>query len=118
MLREYGIKCKVCCEIWHGYVLFFDEDLSPFTMDTILPDAAFICRKYRNIDINVNNLFVEKDYTCALGLRSNLAHKEIDNLCVLGTIVENIKKNKCFVLLREFDIKDRTEKWSSVTGQR
>ncbi|CAF3401569.1 unnamed protein product [Rotaria socialis] len=108
-LREYGIKCEVCCEIWRGYVLLVDEHLSPFTMDMILPDATLISHKYRIIDMKVNNLFVEKDYTCALGLRSNLAHKKIDNLCVLETIVENMK-SKRFVVLREFYVKDRIEK--------
>ncbi|CAF4777106.1 unnamed protein product, partial [Rotaria sp. Silwood2] len=70
-LRKYEIKCKVCCKIWRGYVLLLDENRSPFTMDLILADSAWKLYKYRILDIDVHSLFVEKDYTHGIGMRTN-----------------------------------------------
>ena len=102
------LNVKFFCKIWRGYVLLLDEHRSPFTMDLILADSALKFHKYRLLDVDVNNLFVEKDYRRALGMCSDIIRSK-EKLSDLETIVENIK-NKRFTILREFDIDDRIEK--------
>ncbi|CAF2918580.1 unnamed protein product [Rotaria sp. Silwood2] len=82
------------------------ENRSPFTMDLILADSAWKLHKYRILDIDVNSLFVEKDYTHGIGMCTNLIHSKLGSLGDLETVVKNIK-NKRFAALRDYDIEDR-----------
>ncbi|CAF3241159.1 unnamed protein product, partial [Rotaria sp. Silwood2] len=82
------------------------ENRSPFTMDLILADSAWKLYKYRILDIDVHSLFVEKDYTHGIGMRTNRIHSKLGSLGDLETVVKNIK-NKRFAALRDYDIEDR-----------
>jgi hypothetical protein len=120
-LRKYGIECTVICKIWRGYVLLLDENRSPFTMDLILAHSALKLHRYRILDIDVNNLCVEKDYQRSLGLRTDLIPSKQKYLVDLETIVDKIK-NKRFTVLRDFDIEDRIEKmtirgWTQISTE-
>ncbi|CAF1368230.1 unnamed protein product [Adineta steineri] len=106
-LYKYGITCKVVRDYWR-YVLLFDENepTGPFTMDLIEPHVALT---HDRIDLDVNNLSLEKDYTHELGMRINIQRKPYE--IELEKIVSNIK-NKRFKVLRPLDqyVKQRIEK--------
>ncbi|CAF0927319.1 unnamed protein product [Rotaria sordida] len=106
-LYKYGITCEVKRDNWR-YVLLFDENepTGPFTMDLIEPHVALT---HDRIDLDVNNLSVEKDYTHELGMRIDIQRKPYE--IELEKIVNNIK-NKRFKVLRPLDqfVKQRIEK--------
>ncbi|UJR19581.1 hypothetical protein I4U23_022716 [Adineta vaga] len=108
-LRKYGIQCGRLIRTQTGFVLLLNEDHGPFTMDLIVPKRVLKSRKYSILDMDVNNLYVEKDYLCELGLRWSPNHTQGSRLYDLETIVRNIK-NKKFMVLSSNDIKDRTTK--------
>ncbi|CAF3704214.1 unnamed protein product [Rotaria sp. Silwood1] len=97
-LYKYGITCEVKRDYWR-YVLLFDENepTGPFTMDLIEPHVALT---HDRIDLDVNNLSVEKDYTHELGMRIDIQRKPYE--IELEKIVNNIK-NKRFKVLRPLD---------------
>ncbi|CAF1156498.1 unnamed protein product [Rotaria sp. Silwood1] len=97
-LYKYGITCEVKRDYWR-YVLLFDESepTGPFTMDLIEPHVALT---HDRIDLDVNNLSVEKDYTHELGMRIDIQRKPYE--IELEKIVNNIK-NKRFKVLRPLD---------------
>ncbi|CAF0864151.1 unnamed protein product [Rotaria sordida] len=106
-LYKYGITCEVKRDNWR-YVLLFDENepTGPFTMDLIEPHVALT---HDRIDLDVNNLSVEKDYTHEIGMRINIQRKPYE--IELEKIVNNIK-NKRFKVLRPLDqfVKQRIDK--------
>ncbi|CAF4693767.1 unnamed protein product, partial [Rotaria sp. Silwood2] len=97
-LYKYGITCEVKRDTWR-YVVLFDENepTGPFTMDLIEPHVALT---HDRIDLDVNNLSVEKDYTHELGMRINIQRKPYE--IELENIVNNIK-NGHFKVLRPLD---------------
>jgi hypothetical protein len=110
-LYKYGITCSVTRQDWR-YVLLFDENetTGPFTMDLIEPHVALAQDR---IDFDVNNLYVEKDYTHEIGMRIDITKKPYS--IELETIVDNIK-NKRFQILRPRDSKmdKRIEKMVNI----
>jgi len=112
-LYKYGIICSVKRENWR-YVLLVDEHepTGPFTMDLIEPHIALAQDR---IDFDVNNLFVEKDYTHEFGMRIDITESPYS--IELETIIENIQ-NKRFQVLRPRDVRmeDRIEKMINVRG--
>ncbi|CAF2052587.1 unnamed protein product [Rotaria magnacalcarata] len=97
-LYKYGLTCEVHRDAWR-YVLLFDEDkpTGPFTMDLIEPHVALT---HDRIDLDVNNLSVDTDYTYELGMRIDIQRKPYE--IELEKIVTNIK-NKRFKVLRPVD---------------
>ena len=87
-----------------------NETTGPFTMDLI---KRHIALAQDRIDSDVNNLFVEKDYTHELGMRSDIAKKPYS--IELETIIDNIK-NKRFQILRPRDVhmNERIDKMINV----
>lgn len=111
-LRIYDIACSVLCKMrYHDYVLLLDEYYYPFTMDLISTKSASKFNKYRFLDADVNNLYVEKDFHRALGMRYDPACNQLSKLGDLETTVKNIK-DKRFRVMRSFDVEDRIEKLS------
>ncbi|UJR12642.1 hypothetical protein I4U23_016817 [Adineta vaga] len=108
-LRKYGIKCGNLIRTQNGLLLLLDEGHSPFTMDLVTPDRVLEHRKYRTIDIDVNNLYIEKDYLYGLGIRWSPNRNLWSKLNDLERLVKNIK-NKQFMVLRSYDTEDRIEK--------
>jgi hypothetical protein len=106
-LYKYGITCSVYRENWR-YVLLFDENetTGPFTIDLIEPHVALT---HDRIDLDVNNLSLEKDYTHELGMRIDITQRPYS--IELETIVDNIK-NKFFQILRPMDkyVEERVNK--------
>ncbi|UJR06578.1 hypothetical protein I4U23_010862 [Adineta vaga] len=86
-LRKYRIQCRSLIETQNGFVLLLDEDYSPFTMDLVVPDCVLKHRKYRTIDIDVNNLYIEKDFLYELGIRWSPNHSQWSKINDLETLV-------------------------------
>lgn len=109
-LHKYRIECRVIREAWR-YIVILDEHAvtGPFTMDLIEPHIALT---HDRIDFDVNNLYLEKDYTHALGMRVDICEKPYD--IKLEMIIDNIR-NKTFQILRPVDrfVKTRAEKMES-----
>jgi hypothetical protein len=97
-LYKFGITCEIVREDWR-YVVLVDNDAptGPFTMDLIEPHITLT---HDRIDLDVNNLVLEKNYTRDLGMRIDIQQKLYS--IELETIVENIK-NKRFQVLRSID---------------
>jgi hypothetical protein len=97
-LHKYNISCQVFREDWR-YVLLFDEDAptGPFTMDLIEPHIVLT---HDRIDLDVNNLSLERNYPHEIGMRVDITPSpySID----LEMIVENIL-NRRFQVLRPVD---------------
>jgi hypothetical protein len=74
-----------------------DAPTGPFTMDLIEPHVTLT---HDRIDLDVNNLVLEKNYTRDLGMRIDIQQKLYS--IELETIVENIR-NKRFQVLRSID---------------
>lgn len=108
-LHGYGIDCGTPYETDSRYVLLLDEDRSPFTMDLITVSGASHFHKHRILDIDVNNLFIEKDYVRELGMRTDLQRTQDSQSYDLETIVRHIKAKE-FIAMRTYDIQDRIEK--------
>jgi hypothetical protein len=110
-LHKYGMKCKVYRQAWR-YVLLIDEDepTGPFTMDLIEPHVALTQDR---IDLDVSNLYLEKDYTRELGMRVDIQQKPC--AIELESIIDNIK-NKRFRVLRSIDnhLTDRINKMRDI----
>ncbi|CAF4108149.1 unnamed protein product, partial [Rotaria sordida] len=110
-LLKFDIKCKVFREDWR-YVISIDEDArtGPFVMDLIEPHIALT---HDRIDFDVNNLFLEKDYTNDLGMRVDIQRKPY--FIELEMIVDHIK-NKCFQVLRPVDwvVKERIDQMINI----
>ena len=106
-LYKYGITCTVHRESWR-YVLLIDENepTGPFTMDLIEPHVALT---HDRIDLDVNNLSVEKGYDHELGMRIDIQRSPYS--IRLETIVTNIKEKK-FQVLRPIDhfVEERIKK--------
>ena len=112
-LYKFDISCSVEREEWR-YVLLLDEHAptGPFTMDLIEPHVALT---HDRIDLDVNNLSVEKDYTHELGMRIDIQSRPYS--IELETVVDNIK-NKRFQVLRPIDtfVQDRMDKMIKIRG--
>ncbi len=97
-IYKFEIETQVFRQDWR-YVLLFDEHYptGPFTMDLIEPHVALT---HDRIDLDVNNLYVERDQTKDLGQRVDLHEPpcSID----LEQIIDNIQK-KQFRVLRDVD---------------
>lgn len=112
-LYKYDISVTYFREDWR-YVLLLDENAStgPFTMDLIEPHVALT---HDRIDFDVNNLYVEKNYTHELGMRIDIEHGPYR--IELEKIIENIK-SKRFQVLRQIDnnLAARIKKMIGVRG--
>ena len=97
-LFKFDIKCEVSREDWR-YVILIDKDTptGPFIMDLIEPHIALT---HDRIDLDVNNLSLEKDFTRDLAMRVDIQQNPYN--IELETIVDNIK-NKRFQVLRPCD---------------
>ena len=110
-LHKYGMKCEVYRQPWR-YILLIDKDepSGPFTMDLIEPHVALT---HDRIDLDVSNLYVEKDYTREIGMRVDIQQKpcSID----LESIIENIRHTR-FRVLHPIDIRlqDRINKMINI----
>ena len=90
-LKGFGIHCGCRSKIWRGYVLLLDEDHIPFTMDLVSAESTLKFHKYRRLDIDVNNLYIEKDYRRALGARTDPKSNVSKQLGDLETMSEASK---------------------------
>ena len=112
-LHKYGLECKVYRDNWR-YVLVIDEDAAtgPFTVDLIEPHVALT---HDRIDLDVSNLYVEKDYTRELGMRVDIQQSPYS--IELESIIDNIKK-KSFRILRPIDefVQERVTKMTVSRG--
>ncbi|CAF2786717.1 unnamed protein product [Rotaria sp. Silwood2] len=116
-LHKYGIKCDVYRQAWR-YILLIDKDekTGPYTMDLIEPHVALT---HDRIDLDVSNLYLEKDYTRELGMRVDIQQKPCS--IELESIIDNIKKKR-FRVLRSVDniLRQRiskmvdTRKWTQL----
>ncbi|CAF0889497.1 unnamed protein product [Rotaria sordida] len=78
------------------YLLFVDQNTptGPFTIDLIIPHIGI--HKYDRIDFDVNNLYVEKNYTKHLGMRIDITYAPYS--ITLEKIVDNIRKKRFYLL--------------------
>ncbi|CAF5117970.1 unnamed protein product, partial [Rotaria sp. Silwood1] len=110
-LHKLGISCDVHRESWR-YVLLIDKDekSGPFTMDLIEPHIALT---HDRIDLDVNNLYLEKGYTREIGMRVDI--QELPYSISLESIVKNIDEKK-FRVLRPIDsvLEDRINKMTNI----
>jgi hypothetical protein len=90
-LHKYDIECGVLGEIQHGYVLLLDEHRSPFIIDLVSAVSAYKFYKHGVVDMDVNNLYVEKDYRRSLGIRYDSNSTQLSSPCDLETIIKNIQ---------------------------
>ena len=76
------------------YLLFVDQNTStgPFTIDLVTPHIGI--NKCDRIDFDVNNLYVEKDYTKHLGMRIDITYAPYS--ITLEKIVDNIRKKRFY----------------------
>lgn len=97
-LHKFDIVCKVVPDTWR-YVVLVDDDAptGPFTMDLIEPHVALT---HDRIDLDVSNLFLERNYPRELGMRIDVTQSPY--LIELESIVENIME-KSFRVLRPID---------------
>jgi len=112
-IYKYQIECRVIREDWR-YILLFDEHskTGPFTMDLIEPHVALT---HDRIDFDVNNLYIEKDYTKEIGMRvdSEQAPYSID----LEQIIEHIQQKKLRILRPMDDLlQERIDKMTKIRG--
>ena len=97
-LHKFGITCRVIREDWR-YILVIDEEAptGPFTVDLIEPHVALT---HDRIDLDVNNLSLERDFPREIGMRVDITQEpySID----METIIGNIQ-NRRFRVLRPID---------------
>lgn len=94
-LAKLQLVVNVHRDQWR-YLLFIDQNAStgPFTIDLITPHIGIL--KYDRIDFDVNNLYVEKDFTKHLGMRIDITYAPYS--ITLEKIVENIRKKRFYLL--------------------
>jgi hypothetical protein len=112
-LHRYGISYKLFPDTWR-YVFLLDADrpTGPFTIDLI---EGHIALTHDRIDFDVNNLYVEKDYTHELGMRIDIQRAPYS--ITLDKIVENIRQKRFQVLRpRDKKVNERVEKMKIDRG--